>query len=294
MTSAPSPPSVVKTAIVTDSAASLPPGAADSPIVAPMQLILDGQQLRDGLDITAVEFYRALPSLAQPPTTAAPSPQSYLDAFQQAAQDADAILCITVSPAFSASYDSAQAAIRAARQAMPDIHIEVLDSGSAAGGEGLVATAAQRAARAGASLQDVRAAAARAAEETTLLAFLDTLYYVWKGGRVPRIAYAGAALLGIKPMLEMTHGSVRNVARPRTRRRATDRMLKLMDQRAADRPVHVSVMHGDALEEAERLQANIESRFDCRELFLADLSPVIGAHTGPGLLAIAFWPERPG
>ena len=281
----------MKTAVVTDSAASLPPDAADRPHVVPMQLILDGQEIRDGIDLAPAEFYRKLPSLAEPPTTAAPAPQSYLDAFEKAVEGAPSVLCIAVSPAFSAAYDSARTAIRTARRTLPGVRIELLDSGSAAGGEGLVVTAAQRAASDGGSLEEVRAAAAHAANRVTLLAFLDTLYYVWKGGRVPRIAYAGAALLGIKPMLEMAHGNVRSIARPRTRRRARERVLKLMGNRVRNAPLHVSVMHGDAPEEAEDLRAQVQSRFDCRELFVTDLSPVIGAHTGPGLLGVAFWPE---
>ncbi len=276
-------------AIVTDSAASLPTGGG--PIVVPMKLILDGEELRDGIDLTATEFYRRLRSLNETPTTSGPSPQDFLDVFEESSGRFSSILCVTVSPAFSSTYAAARVAIDTARDTLPDLEIGLMDSGSAAGGEGLVVLAAQQAAESGSPLSEVREAAERVARRVSLLAYLDTLYYVWKGGRVPMIAYAGSALLGLKPILEMEKGRVRNVARPRTRRRASERLLKLMDERVGNLPVHANVMHGDALQEAEEMRREIERRFDCRDIYVTEFSPVMGAHTGVGLLGAAFWTE---
>lgn len=276
-------------AIVTDSAASLPPGGG--PFVVPMKLILDGEEMRDGLDLTATDFYRRLRSLNEPPTTSGPSPQGFLDTFEDLAGRFTSVLCITVSPAFSSTYAAASVAVETARETLPDLEIDLMDSGSAAGGEGLVVIAAQQAAESGASLPEVREAAEHVARRVSLLAYLDTLYYVWKGGRVPMIAYAGSALLGLKPVLEMADGRVRNVARPRTRRRASERLLRLMTDRVGSAPVHASVMHGDALGEAEEMRREIERRFDCRDIYVTEFSPVMGAHTGPGLLGVSFWSE---
>ena len=276
-------------AIVTDSAASLPPGGG--PLVVPMQLVLDGDELRDGIDLTATEFYRRLRSLNETPTTSGPSPQGFLDVFQEVAGRFSSILCITVSPAFSSTYEAARVAIETAKETLPGLEIDLLDSGSAAGGEGLVVIAAQKVAEAGGSLRDVREAAEHVTQRVSLLAYLDTLYYVWKGGRVPMIAYAGSALLGLKPVLEMANGRVKNVGRPRTRRRAGQRLLKLMGERVGSAPVYVNVMHGDALREAEEMRREIDERFDCREIYVTEFSPVMGAHTGSGLLGAAFWAE---
>ena len=279
--------SAQRVGIVTDSAASMPPGGG--PLVVPMRLILDGEELRDGLDLTPTEFYRRLRSLDQTPTTSAPSPQGFLDRFEEAAERFSSVLCVTVSPSFSSTYAAARIAVDTARERLPGLEIDLLDSGSAAGGEGLVVLAAQKAADAGGSLPEVREAAGRVARRVSLLAYLDTLYYVWKGGRVPMLAYAGSALLGLKPVLEMADGRVRNIARPRTRRRAGERLLRLMGERVGSAPVHVNVMHGDALGEAEEMRREIERRFDCREICVTEFSPVMGAHTGPGLVGAAFW-----
>ncbi len=276
-------------AIVTDSAASLPAGGG--PGIVPMKLVLDGEELRDGIDLTATEFYRRLRSLNEPPTTSGPSPQGFLDTFEELAGRFTSVLCITVSPAFSSTYAAAKVAIETASESLPGLKIALMDSRSAAGGEGLVVIAAQQAAESGASLPEVREAAEHVARRVSLLAYLDTLYYVWKGGRVPMIAYAGSALLGLKPVLEMADGRVRNVARPRTRRRASERLLRLMGDRVGSAPVHASVMHGDALDEAEEMRREIERRFDCRDIYVTEFSPVMGAHTGSGLLGAAFWAE---
>ncbi len=276
-------------AIVTDSAASLPAGGG--PSIVPMKLVLDGEELRDGVDLTATEFYRRLRSLNEPPTTSGPSPQGFLDTFKGLAGRFTSVLCITVSPAFSSTYAAARVAIEAAGEALPDLEIDLMDSRSAAGGEGLVVIAAQQAAESGASLPEVLEVAEHVARRVSLLAYLDTLYYVWKGGRVPMIAYAGSALLGLKPVLEMADGRVRNVARPRTRRRASERLLRLMGDRVGNAPVHASVMHGDSLDEAEEMRREIERRFDCRDIYVTEFSPVMGAHTGSGLLGAAFWTE---
>ena len=276
-------------AIVTDSAASLPPGGG--PIAVPMKLIVDGEELRDGIDLTATEVYRRLRSLNETPTTSGPSPQGFLDVFEELAGRFSSILCITVSPAFSSTHAAARVAIETAQETLPDLEIDLLDSGSAAGGEGLVVIAAQKAASSGASLPQVREAAEHVARKVSLLAYLDTLYYVWKGGRVPMIAYAGAALLDLKPVLEMTQGRVRNVGRPRTRRRAGERLLKLMGERVGSAPVHANVMHGDAPQEAEEMRGEIERRFDCRDIYVTEFSPAMGAHTGSGLIGAAFWTD---
>ena len=276
-------------AIVTDSAASLPAGGG--PTIVPMRLVLDGEELRDGIDLTATEFYRRLGSLSEAPTTSGPSPQGFLDKFEELAGRFSSVLCITVSPAFSSTYAAAKVAIDTARETLPDLEIDLMDSGSAAGGEGLVVIAAQQAAESGASLPEVREAAEHVARRVSLLAYLDTLYYVWKGGRVPMLAYAGSALLGLKPVLEMANGHVRNVARPRTRRRAGEKLLRLMDERVGSRPVYANVLHGDALDEAEEMRRQIERRFDCRDIYVTEFSPVMGAHTGSGLIGAAFWTE---
>ncbi len=286
-----------RVAIVVDSAASLPADIGQMQgaplLVVPMQLTIGDETYLDGRDITPNEFYRMQRETKEVPTTSAPSPSGFLDTFRSAAKNAPSILCLTVSPNFSASYDSAKTAAKQAEEEINDARIAVVDTESAAGGEGLIAMAAWRAAQRGVGLEKVAAATRAVASKVSLLAFLDTLYYVWKSGRVPRVAYAGTSLLRIKPMFELSHGQVRNLARPRMTARAIDKMFDHMQQRLRPGPIHVAVMHSDAMETAEELSKRIESEFPCEELYVSESSPVMGAHTGPGLLGIAFWSEEP-
>ena len=282
-----------RVAIVVDSAASLPANAdQDAQLyIAPMQLVIEGRTYADGRDMTPDEFYRRLETMSEPASTASPSPETFLEVFKAASENASRVLCITVSPRFSSSYDAAATAARLAKETLPRLEIALLDSESAAGGEGLVVTEALRVAKRGDTLEVVAQAARRVARNVSLLAFLDTLYFVWRSGRVRRLEYAGASLLKLKPMLELSRGEVRGVARPRTRPRATLRLLKMMRQRAGSEPIHACVVHGGCLADAEELMRTVESEFNCDELYVSQFSPVMGAHTGPGLLGVAFWTE---
>ena len=165
-----------------------------------------------------------------------------------------------------------------------------MDSRTAAGGQGLVVLEALRAAQEGAGLPEVRQAADAAIDGVSVVASVDTLHYLWKGGRVPRIAHAATSLLRIKPVLVMRHGEVRTVARPRTARRAMRRVVDLVRQRARPGlPIAAMVMHADAPARAAQLRGLVEAELRPESLSVAEFSPVLGAHVGPGMLGVAFW-----
>ena len=280
-----------RVAVVVDSASSLPANASELPglHVVPMTVTIGGRSFLDGRDLTPTSFYRMLRETDGPPATSAPSPSRFLEAFVSASSDAEAALCLTVASRFSASLDSARVAVEEAGRAIPGFEIALLDSESAAGGQGLITLEALRAARkGGAGLGEVVSAARHVIDRVRVVAFLDTLYYLWKGGRVPMIAHAGAALLKIKPVFEMVRGEVRIVARPRTGRRAASRLLDMIGDGAGGRPVHATVMHADAPDAAEDLKKRIEATLPCGEMYVSELTPVMGAHLGPGLLGVAY------
>ena len=150
-------------AIVVDSAASLPENPARRPqlYVVPMRVTLDGETYADGHDLSPTEFYRRLRMSPTPPSTStsSPSPASFFEAIGRAAAEAQSVLCLTVASQFSASFDSASTAAREAEDAFPGAQVSVLDTGSAAGGEGLIALAAWRSAVRVEGLPEVKAAA---------------------------------------------------------------------------------------------------------------------------------------
>ena len=109
---------------------------------------------------------------------------------------------------------------------------------------------------------------------------------------MPRVAAWAGSMLGFKPLCELRLGDARLLDRPRSRRKATNRMVAVMKSRVGEKPVHVNVMHAHAAEDAAMLVERIDREFDCRELFMSEFTPVMGAHLGPGLMGIAFYADQ--
>ncbi|MFQ6122857.1 MAG: DegV family protein [Dehalococcoidales bacterium] len=281
-----------KVAIVTDTTACIPQKQVEKYgiEVVPMTIIFGDKTYRDGIDISPTEFYTLLRQAKKLPTTSHPSPVHFLDAYRSASQRAPNILCITISSHFSASFNSAQLAMEMAKTALPNTVIEVLECGTAAAGQGLAALAAAKAADSGRNLNEVVETAKNTMERVNLFATLDTLRYLARGGRVPQAAALVNSLLGIKPIFSLNHGEAHTVALPRTIPSAMKRILKTMEQKVVKgQPFHVAVMHADALDKAVVLRNRISSQFDCAELFITEFTPVMGVHTGPGLVGVAFY-----
>lgn len=273
-------------AVVTDSVAMLPESLARelSIRVVPIVLTIGDRSYRDGIDLTTEEFYRLLRASEELPTTAAPSVGEFLRVFEEALTDAEAVVAVHVSSELTSVY---RFALMAADQ-IPGGRVHVVDSQSATMAQGFVALAAARAARARADLETVLAAAADVRSRVRFFAFLETLEYLRRGGRVNgAVAMMGNAIQ-LKPIVHIVDGQIAAIARPRTRRKATQAMLDLMSSEVADRPVRAAVLHADAIDDAEALRRRVADQFDCLELHVTEMTPVMGTHTGPGLLGLAY------
>jgi len=279
-----------RVAIVTDSSACVPKEVIKQYgiHILPLILIFEDRSYRDGVDITAQEFYELLKKAKKVPTTSSPSPGEYFEAFREVAKQASDILCITLPPHLSMAFDSATQAREMARESIPHVNITIFPSRSAALAEGFIAQAAARAAASGKDLSQVVQAARDMMDRANAIAALDTLYYLAKGGRIPKAAAWAGSLFKIKPILDAT-GDVRLLERCRTRKRAMQRLLYIMRQRSGGKPICVNLMHAGVPEEAERLKADILSQFDCVEFYVTDFTPVIGTHTGPGSIGLSFY-----
>jgi DegV family protein with EDD domain len=284
-----------KVAIVTDTTACVPPEqvARYNIEVVPIQLIVEDKTYRDGIDINPTEFYALLRQAKRMPTTSSSSPDHYLEAYRRASLRAPSILCLTEPSKFSVMLNSARIAADIARNTLRSTAIEVLECTTAAAGQGLVALAAARAAALDKPLETVKEIAGNIMSRVNLLATLDTLQYLAKSGRVPQAAAMVNSILNIKPIFTLNHSDAHTVALPRTMKSAINRMLKLMEpMMAKGRPLHVAVMHADALEQAMSFKNRIVSQFECREIFITEFTPVMGVHTGPGLIGVAFYEEE--
>lgn len=287
------PPKRRPVAVVTDSATALPAALAlaSGIRIARMEITLGGTTYEDGPEGLGNEQFRLLRDGMAVPQTAAPRPAAWMEQIRAAATEAEAVLCVTLASRLSAAFDSARTAAELAATEMPETEVRVLDSDTAAGSEALVSLAAARMAADGADLDTVESHARMVAERVRLLAYLDTLEYVWRSGRVPRIAVWATNLFDVKPVMEWYRGKVGVVARPRSRSRAAVRLYDEFARDAAGKRAHVVVMHADAHADASALKDRIAAEFDLAELHLTSFAAFMAAHTGPGLVGVAYWTE---
>ena len=233
-------------------------------------------------------FYKRLSHSADIPTTAQASAGEFANLFAEAAHNADGIVGVFISTGLSGTVASALAA----QELLPDLPIEVVDSRSTSMGQGFVALAAARAAAEGKGLAEVAAAARELVPRVNVLFVVETLEYLHRGGRIGGASRLLGSALRIKPLLHLTEGRIDALERVRTKRKAVERMLEVMRERVGNAPVHAAVIHANVPEEAVRLQEQVRERFPYAELHLAELSPVIGTHVGPGTVGVAFYAEE--
>jgi DegV family protein with EDD domain len=280
----------MKVAVVTDSVANLPPELVErySITVIPLLVAFGQKVFRDGVDMTSAQFYRRLREDKHLPTTSTPSMGDFLVLFHRLAGEADAIACIHLAREFSGTVSIAEEV----GQAFKETPVRIVDSRNAAMAQGFVVLEAARVAAEGGDLAAVVARAGEMIPRVNLVVTLDTLEYLYRGGRIGQAAWLMGSALQFKPVLSVENGAVDPLERPRTQAKAVRRILEIMATRVRERPVHAAVVHADALDKAERLRQEVASLFDCRELYVTDLTPVMGTHGGPGVLGMAWWSEE--
>ena len=273
-------------AIVTDSAANLPVGLASGLgiEIVPMYLKFGERVYRDGVDLAPTDFYRRLVEDTENASTSTPAPADFLDAYERTG--ADEIVCVTVAAGMSAA--NHEAALAAERYSG---RVTVVDSLNASMAEGFVALEAARCARSGGSMEEVVGRAGEVAREARLCATIDTFEFLRRSGRVRKLQAYAATMLDIKPVFRFAQGDVTPVARPRTRRRALDRLLQEAVADVGERPVHLATIHAAAEDEARALLEAISAKVNVVEAVLTEVTPVIGANTGPGLVGTAYFCE---
>ncbi|HSJ58059.1 MAG TPA: DegV family protein [Anaerolineae bacterium] len=275
--------------IVTDTGADLPPEwlQKHNVVVLPLHITWENGESAD--DIGQADFYARLAREHNPPTTSQPSAGEFRDVYRRLAAEDPDILSVHISSGLSGTIGSA----RAAAEMVPEASVTVVDTLTLSGAEGWQVRAAVAAAEAGATGAEIVAKLARVRAATDTVYTLDTLHYLIRGGRIGRVKGSVGSLLNIKPLIavEKEGGTYVQVGTGRGLERA---MKKLVDYAATHAgegaAIMAQVMHAEAPELASELHALIDERFDARWLPLGEISPVLGTHTGPGLVGIAFAP----
>jgi DegV family protein with EDD domain len=270
--------------IVTDSTSDLPEKVAEELgiTVVPLNVHFDMDTYRDGVDISADEFYKRLITSSTLPKTSAPAPGIFIDSYQKLAGEAEAIISIHISSKLSGTHEAAQAA---QRDLAGECRIEVINSESVSMGLGLLAVAAAKAARAGATAEEVVKLIQESIPRVHLVGALDTLDFLYKGGRVGKASAWFGSLLSIKPLISVRDGEVVPLERVRTRSKAIERLYQLLKERLPAK--EIGVMYSTDAEEAEKLAEHLRELFPQQPVYLSRFGPVLGTYMGPGCLAAA-------
>ena len=275
--------------VITDSTADLSPEmAAELGIeVVPLNVHFGTDTFRDGIDLSADEFYQRLVSSPRTPTTSQPSVGAFLEVYQKALEGgADGIISVHISAKLSGTWNSS---VQAREQLADPSQVEVVDTGQASMGLGWVAVAAAKAAQAGASLQEVAGVARSAAEQVRVLFLVDTLEFLQKGGRIGKAQAMFGSVLSIKPLLTIQDGEVHPLERVRTRGKGVARLVQLVQEAA---PLQsMAVLYTTTEDEARALAERLSPCVPSGDVIVGRLGTVVGTYAGPGLLGVGWAPQ---
>jgi DegV family protein with EDD domain len=285
----------VSVAIVTDSTASLPEDlvASHGIVAVPLHVVLGGQAFSEGVDFTTDELVAALRKFTTV-STSRPSPQAFLDVYEAAAAGgAEAVVSVHISSDMSGTVGSAMLA--ASQSPIP---VEVVDSRSVGMAMGYAVLSAAAAAKQGMDAKAVAAIASSRAQAATVIFYVDNLEHLRRGGRIGAASALLGSALAIKPLLALSDGHIDRIEKVRTAARALSRLEELALQAveaAEGSGVDIAVHHLDSQTRAgdlvDRLRAKVPSS---TTVILVELGAVVGAHVGPGTIAIAVSPRPDG
>jgi len=277
-----------KVAIVTDSTAYLPDDlvSAYNISIVPLVVIWGEETLLDNVDIGPNEFYERLSTAKAMPSTSQPTVKAFAELFNNLHEEGYEILTLVISAALSGTLDSAIQA----KKMVPGATIELIDSQYTSVPLAFMALSAARAAKQGASLAECKQIAEAIRGHSEVFFAVDTLEFLHRGGRIGGASRFLGTALDLKPILQLQEGKIEAIERVRTSKRAHNRLIELVENSINNiSPINMmGVVSAAAEETAARLLTQIKEHFDPGEILLANLSPVIGTHTGPGTVGVAY------
>ena len=276
-----------KVAIVTDSTSYIPKELAEKYqiAIAPQVLIWGEETFLDGVDIQPVEFYQKLKNAKVMPSTSQVSPASLKSIYSDLLENDFDILNILLSHKLSGTIASAYQA----KEMFPDARIEIVDSYTVAMALGFLALETAKMAAQGADIDECIKFVEEARANTGVVFAVDTLEFLHRGGRIGGGARFIGSALNIKPILEIQEGKVEALERVRTRKKSLRRLIELIEARAGgQKPLRLATIHANAAEEAKTLLNEATKTLGAEESVFSEVSPVVGTHTGPGTIGLAY------
>jgi DegV family protein with EDD domain len=255
--------------------------------VVPLVVRFGNDLYRDSLDLSPDQFYGKLKTSKVLPATSVPPPAAFADAYSKLAEKTDEIMVITLTSKLSATY---QVALQAVGLMKKRCRVEILDSQWAVMAQGFIAIAAAETAQSGASLDEVLDVARRTIHRVDMCAAFDTLEYLERGGRIGKAQAFLGSLLKVNPIIGMKNGETYPLARERSRTKAIDYLCNFVT--GFDRVEGLAVEYASDVDEANRLMEKLHSKYPDVPIYLSRTSPVIGTHTGPGLIMLSVLGDR--
>ena len=274
--------------VVSDSACDLPPELCEELgiEIVPLTIRFGADELVDRVELSTAEFWERLARSTVVPETAAPSVGAFESTFRAVHESgADGIVCINLSSRLSATMQSAQIAAKALDGVCP---VTVIDSKSASMGIGMLCLEAVRLAGEGADLDTVVTAIEEVRERGRLLATVDTLEYLRKGGRIGGAQAFLGSMLSIKPIITVADGIVEPAGKVRTRSKA----LRFVVDHVKQRPVEKLCVLSAQAPDVDEFVAMLEPIVPTTEIIVGEIGPVVGVHTGPAAIGVT-WFESP-
>ena len=282
-------------AIVTDSAASIPEVLIQSLHIhwVPYYMHRGEEVLRDLVTIQREAFYQWLPTAKTLPTTASPGPGDYLKLYESLAKEEGVreIVSIHMTSKGSGAYQAAMAAKPMLQELLPDLRVEIIDTLNVSMCQGWMVIEAARTALEGKALSDIVSLVKKMMPITRMIQTADTLKYLYMGGRIGRATHLIGSLLNIKPLIGMEDGEIVPLGQARSRSKAYQAMVDMVEAAVGKMGrIKIAYVHAAAQEEAEKIKKLVEERLTCVESLIAELSPVLGVHTGPGTAGVCYFP----
>jgi DegV family protein with EDD domain len=277
-----------KIALVTDSTCSIPQDLVKKYgiAVAPQILIWGPETFEDGVDIMPSEFYTRLAKASVMPSTSQVTVSKFLEIYQRLLDQDYQILSILVSTKLSGTVNSA---VQAKAMLPADAPIEIVDSNSIAMAMGYHLLTVARAIEQGANLAECVELAQQASQHTGIFFAVNTLEFLHRGGRIGGAKRFLGTALNIKPILELRDGRVEAAEQVRTRRKSLSRIVELTEKQIGGRtPVRLASLHANAPEEAQVVLNEAVERLNPIETYFSEVSPVIGANAGPGVVGLVY------
>lgn len=289
---------MANTAVMTDTVSYLPEelAAKYNILQAPVHILMDGESYPEN-EIELAPFYEKIPAWKENdrlPTTSSPSPDDFVNAYRKLATEGESIIYIGYSEHLGMAVQSANLARDLVKDELTGTKIEILDSKSWGGAQMLITLELVRANRSGASLDELLRLATDMIEKMNQVILSDNLYYLAKGGRIHKARPWANSKVSNTALLKLdasTGGKTTPVARCRTKGETLETLFGMMASKHPKGNLHVVINHADSPVEAGQLKDEIMTRFQCEEIYISNIGPLVTIHTGLGTRVVSWWYE---